>query len=289
MEVPKSAECLDSMKVVTSNKFITACGLEKVSLKARKLLYIAISQCKKTDTEFFMYSLPVREFAEMMDIDSSNVYRTADSITDELMKGFLRVDNGRKFSKYSLFSKVEYEEDGNITFKINRDMTDFFLGLKKNFTQPLLNDFLKMKSTYSMSIWHLMQREMLSKKPSVTNEITFDISLEELREVTGTQEKFKQIIEFRRKVLDKAIREIRENCSVDVSYTYIKKGRSIVGFHFKAISLYHISEDDIPQEKKDRIKWFNLKMKAQEKPLTKAEREEFNRLAAILGEDQVEG
>ena len=37
----------ESVRTVTSNQFITACGLEGISLKARKLLYIAISQSKK--------------------------------------------------------------------------------------------------------------------------------------------------------------------------------------------------------------------------------------------------
>lgn len=57
----------------------------------------------------------------------------------------------------------EYEHTGVLKFQLNRDMTDFLLELKGDFTQPLLEDFLKMKSHYSMAIWHLMQREMMSK------------------------------------------------------------------------------------------------------------------------------
>ena len=63
----------ESIKTVTSNQFITACGLEGISLKARKLLYIAISQSKKTDTEFYEYEIGVKEFADLMEIDASNV------------------------------------------------------------------------------------------------------------------------------------------------------------------------------------------------------------------------
>lgn len=40
------------IKVVTTNDFITSCGLDKISLKARKLLYIAIAQCKLSDNKF---------------------------------------------------------------------------------------------------------------------------------------------------------------------------------------------------------------------------------------------
>lgn len=37
----------DSIKVVTSNEFIKIAGLHKLSIKAIKLLYLIIAQCKK--------------------------------------------------------------------------------------------------------------------------------------------------------------------------------------------------------------------------------------------------
>ena len=53
----KKIDTRDSIKTVTSNDFITAKGLEKLSLKARKMLYIAISQCKKNDKAFLLMKL----------------------------------------------------------------------------------------------------------------------------------------------------------------------------------------------------------------------------------------
>ena len=57
MEQKKKADTRKSVRAVTSNNFITAMGIEEMSLKARKLLYIAISQCKKNDQEFFEYQI----------------------------------------------------------------------------------------------------------------------------------------------------------------------------------------------------------------------------------------
>lgn len=278
----KKIDKRDSLKTVTSNSFITAKGLEKLSLKARKMLYIAISQCRKNDKDFFTYEISVKDFAELMNITPEAVYTEADSITDELMSGVLRViPEGKKyFKKYSLFSMCEYEHDGVLRFKLNKDMTNFLLELKGDFTQPLLEDFLKMKSPYSMAIWHLMQREMQSKKPGVTNEIEFDLSIEELREVTGTQEKFKQIGELKRFVFDKALREIDENCGVKITYENIKKGRIIVGFHCSAESIYHIDESKIPQKVKDRARLGNLRIAQKQRELTPEEQEEYDLLVA---------
>lgn len=132
-------------------------------------------------------------------------------------------------------------------------MTNFFLNLKKDFSQPLLEDFVHMNSPYSMAIWHLMQREMHSKKPSITQTIEFDLTLAELRSVTGTENKLKQIGQFKDRVLDKAIREIRDNCGVVVTYTNIKDSRTIVGFHFVAIQEHHIDEADIPEHVKRHV------------------------------------
>lgn len=278
MTTDKSAH----VKVVTSNNFITACNLDKISLKARKLLYIAISQCRQTDKEFFLYEIPIKDFAEIMGIDSSNIYREADAITDELMHGFIKVvpEGEKRFIKYTLFQKIEYDwNKGEIIFKINHEMTGFFLGLKKNFTQPLLDDFMRMNSTYSMEIWHIMQREMRSKKPGITNKIEFDLDMEELRRATGTVGKFEKFNDFKRKIFDKAIREIKDNCGVIVEYEYIKKGRAIVGFHCLAVSPYHVSDEDIPQEIKERAKWFKLNQKMKTAPLTLAERAEYEMLS----------
>lgn len=278
----KKIDKRDSLKTVTSNSFITAKGLEKLSLKARKMLYIAISQCRKNDKDFFTYEISVKDFAELMNITPEAVYTEADGITDELMSGVLRViPEGKKyFKKYSLFSMCEYEHDGVLRFKLNKDMTNFLLELKGDFTQPLLEDFLKMKSPYSMAIWHLMQREMQSKKPGVTNEIEFDLSIEELREVTGTQDKLKQIGEFKKRCFDKALREIDENCGVKITYENIKKGRTVVGFHCSAESIYHIDESKIPQKVKDRARLGNLRIAQKQRELTPEEQEEYDLLVA---------
>ena len=52
MEQKKNTDTRKTVRTVTSNDFITAMGIEEMTLKARKLLYIAISQCKKNDQEF---------------------------------------------------------------------------------------------------------------------------------------------------------------------------------------------------------------------------------------------
>lgn len=255
MEQKKKTDTRKSIRTVTSNDFITAPGIQEMSLKARKLLYVAISQCHKNDQEFYEYQISARDFAKLMDVEPQAVYKEADAITDELMRSFIGVKiQGKKIPrKYTIFAMCDYE-NGMIIFQINKMMTDFLLNLKKDFTQPLLSDFLKMNSNYSIEIWHLIQREMKSKKPNTTEKIPFDLSLEELRAVTGTQNKLKQIGQFKDRCFDKALREIYDNCGVNITYENIKEGRKITGFRCTAVSVVHVDAEKIPEHLKERAR-----------------------------------
>lgn len=257
----------DNIRVVTSNDFIVAVGLEDLSLKARKLLYLAISQCKQTDSEFFEFYVTASEFAKLMNISAQEVYQEADRITDELLKTVLRTSNHmtekrRYFDKYTVFSRCAYRA-GVIYIKLNKDMTDFLLKLKGGFTQPLLFDFIRMKSNYSIAVWHLMQREMMSRKPSVTETIEFTLTLEELRNVTATTDKFVKLSHFKDKVLNKAIREIEENCAVNITYENVKRGRTVVAFNFKAQSIFFIDKSKVSPRTLAKVRYIRQSRKGE--------------------------
>lgn len=259
----KKVDTRNSVRVVTSNNFLRAAGLEKTSLKARKLLYIAMSQSKQTDKGFFEYSISAQDFAKLMGTSVQTVYQDADTMTDELMKGFIKIDQrpeGKGFLKFCLFEECSYS-NAVLTFKMSKDMTPILLGLKKDFSKPLLADFLQMNSNYSIEIWHLMQQYMHSLKPGITDKIEFDISLDELRRVTGTEDKLKKISQFKERVLDQAIKEISERCGVNITYENLKTGRAVTGFHFIAKSQFHVDASTIDAETLAKIDDFKQRQK----------------------------
>lgn len=278
----------ESIRVVTSNNFLKAAGLENTTLKARKLLYIALAQCRLDDAGFYEYRITVPEFAELMGIASSHVYDEADKITDELMHGFIKyIPEGKKrFRKFQLFKTCEYT-GSEIIFEMSEEMTPTMLNLKKDFTQPLLQDFLHMRSNYSIEIWHLMQKTMHSKKPG-TKSIKFFIGIDELRQITGTVDKYTAIGMWKERILDKALREIDECCGVKISYENRKKGRIVIGFDFTAVNImgFDLTDYEPPQEVLDRVRSFELKQKAKSRELTPAEQEEYEKLCA--GAQQME-
>ena len=232
----KEIDKRENLRVVTKNELLTAAGLSDLSLNARKMLYLALAQCKKGDPEFYQYEISPSELGEIWGVSRQSVYQQADAITDELMRLVIKVceKSGKRFKKRHVFFTCDYDDDSKLTFMLHKDMTDMLLGVDRDFSRPLLWDFMRMRSPYSMAIWHLMQREMQSFKPMMARPIEFDLTLEELRQVTNTQNKLERLSQFKERVLDKAIREIRENCLVSIRYTYLKKGRTVTGFRFTA-------------------------------------------------------
>ena len=244
----RKVDLSENIKVVTKNDFIQGRGMDNASIKAFKLMYIAIAQCKVNDQEFYEYSMTIPEFALAMGVAPTNIYQEAEAITDELMKAFIRFgeENSRKFRKRHVFARCDYDDQHGLTFRIDKEMTDLLLGITSDFSQPLLNEFLKMKSVYSIKVWHLLQREMKSQKYAFAiegREPEFYITLEELRRVTGTENKLKKLSQFKERVLEIAVRDIEECAGVRITYRDHKSGRTVVGFYFKQVPIMTILED----------------------------------------------
>lgn len=290
MNEAKAIDKRENLRVVTSNGLIIAEDLANLSLNARKLFYIAIAQCKKGDNEFYTYSVTPIELAEMWEISRQQIYKTVDKTTTELMKVVIRTeDHNGYWRKRHLFELCDYTPDKRIEIRINREMADILLGLNSNFSKPLMWDFMKMKSPYSMCVWHLMQREMHSFKPMMSKSMIFEISLEELRKVTGTENKLHKLSQFKERVLDKALREIKENCLVNISYSYVKSGRTVTGFQFTAENYFGtIDINDMSLRTRQRARKAQLIRKKNDGAITQAETKELEQLITETAQMSIE-
>lgn len=291
MEEVKKIYKKNQVTVATKNDMITAIGLADLSLNAKKLLYIAMAQCKIGDEIFYEYKTTPAELADMWGISRQAVYQMADSVTTELMRVIID-DRTNGFDKMHLFSRCTYRaDDKTIYFKISEEMKDVLLNLGGDYSRPLMWDFMKMKSTYSMAVWHVMQREMKSFKPMASKApMVFDISLADLRKASGTENKFKQVGQFKQNVLDKAIKEIKQNLLVDITYENIKQSRTITGFRFTAKNALLGDRDvnSLSLRSRKKIRKAELVYKAAKKTITKEESAELIDLTIELDQYNLE-
>ena len=137
-------------------------------------------------------------------------------------------ENKEDWTAFSLLERIE--RIGNI-YEFSLDWI-IVKALKDNyyFTQFDLLQIAKLKSKYSVILYELAKRYYSKDNPNINIP---KMSIDEFRDLTNTQDKYKRISNFKKKVLDVACEEISEKTNLNISYKTIKTGRRITDIKFK--------------------------------------------------------
>lgn len=235
--------CTDSSNyVVQANTLIG--GKQALKLNSAKLIRAAIMQIVKEDEDLNPYIITIKEFADLLQIDISNVYKCADEITNDIIRNpvYIKKIDGKniKWIKIPWVTRCEYNSDMGIAIKLNDELKPFLINLKKHYTQYTLQEVLAMKSVYAIRIFEMIQSRIMSKVlPKKGTEI--EISVQEIKECCDCADKYSTFSNFKIKVLDKAKEEINRVTMYYMDYSYIKSGKSVVAIKFYINMSYHMS------------------------------------------------
>lgn len=257
------ADTRECIRVVTSNDFLEIKGLCNLKLNSLKLLYFAISQCKKNDDKFYTCRITSKELSKLWGISRQRLHQEYDEIKLDLhnfsttISKYNAAGEEREYLLH-IISMITTFLDSNkklttVELEIDHNADKYFLHLDGHFSKPLLCDFNKMKSVNSILIWHLIQIKTFSKKP-VNKKIKVKLTDLELRKLTGNLEKYSKSYEFKRRVIDKAIKDINKCCNVTVSCNSIKTGKHTVGYEFILKNPYYILEENLSLRAKEALK-----------------------------------
>lgn len=233
-------------KVIMSNQAIT--GKQQMDLREAKLLRLLIMQINMKDEKLMEYKADIKEVAECLGIDNSNLYRDVKKICSNLTTRRLGIktdDPKQQWKYYPWMSMAEYDGAGTLTLGLNEKIRSFVLELNELFTQYEMLDILNINSFYALRIYELLKKEFTKckKKKNI-----FELTIQELREVTDTEDKFKQIGHFRDKVINIAEREINEKTDISIKVEEIKKSRKYIGFRFTVTEKSKIKNIEAPAQ-----------------------------------------
>lgn len=235
------------LEVFQSNSFIES--RQSYTLQEKRLLSTIISFVKPTDTNFVTYDFSIKEWADLTGKTKENFYQIADAVTDGLMSKIIKIDkigkDGKKaFKKFHVMSTANYE-DGVLELEISKDMNDIFLQLqsKKNYTHYELIEFVTLTSTHAQRIYELIKQYQHSKNRKRT------IELSNLKMMLGIEDKYKEYKEFRKYVLNIALKQVVEHTALRYKWQGIKRGRKIHSIEFYEI---HIVGKENPTELQEK-------------------------------------
>jgi len=177
------------------------------------------------------YEFNIRDYCKIcgLDYDNGKNYANIKAVLKQLRDKSMWLDMGDgSETLVGWLSRVTINRrSGTVQIRIEDILAPFLFDLGKKFMEYQLIQILGMKSAYSIRIYELLKSYAFQKTK------TFDI--DELKHLlmVDTIESYKSFPNFRRKVLEIAIKEINELTDLTIYFETIKKGRKIGKIKFR--------------------------------------------------------
>jgi plasmid replication initiation protein len=241
-------------KLIVQSNAITESRFE-YSRAQMDLLFMIMAQLGKEDVPAQVYSLYLKDI-ENITKRKWNYTQLDDSISVMGDRHFhIQKPKSLDWKKIWLFQSVEYKEgEGRVDVKLSDDARGHLFGLKGNFTVFQLASALALGSSYSKRIYTICCR--WKDDPRLTFKGYILLPIDELKYMLGikkegeSKEKYKQIGELKKWVLDVAKEQIDKETDMHFDYELIKK---------QSRSYTHIKMFISPQERKQLEIDFNDK------------------------------
>ena len=214
-------------------------------------LFIALlSRLSKSDSEFSECQIHLTDFMDKA--TGGKTYHIIKEACVSLSKKVIHIeslvetnsgDMRKKFIVLPLMAMAAYQEgEAVITAQFNNKLKPYLLNLAGNFTQAEIKQLFRLKSFYSYRLyWLLKQYQSFGERY---------IEVEELRQMLNLQEKYERFQDFKNKVINVALKELK-NSDMAFTFVLVKKGRNVKGIRFyfsKNAVPYHSLDSDSGQQ-----------------------------------------
>ncbi len=218
--------------VVKDNALINASY--NLEVTEQRLMLLAIINARETGdgiTADSKLQIHASDYMRHFDVDKKTAYEALKNAVDNLFNrqfSFREVRKGTDFIVKSRWvSRIAYATNEailEITFA--PDVVPLILRLEEHFTSYQLKQVTQLTSKYAIRLYEMLiaWREV-GKTPQ--------IELLEFRHKIGVEDtEYKDMHNFKKRVLEPSIKQINEHTDITVTYEQHKKGRLISGFSF---------------------------------------------------------
>jgi plasmid replication initiation protein len=199
-----------------------------LNIDGSRILANLIACIRSDDPQFKKtYSVAVKDF---ITDPSGRAYTRVKEVCRDLGGATAELEeliNGKKeFRVRPFFTDIRYY-NGYVFAEFNPRMRDVLLNLKECFTQYHLIDYMSLPSVYSQRIFEILKSWQKIPQGHV------DIELSELHKILNTPVTFQNdFAQFRRKVLEKAHKDITKKTDLTFDWEPIKNGRAVESIRF---------------------------------------------------------
>jgi plasmid replication initiation protein len=196
------------------------------SVHEPRLLALVISQIKASDKDFQTYWVSVADL--LGDTEGGYDHKRITDVAKALQgrQLLLPVEEEGDMAVTSVFSFCKYHRKKRmIEARFDPSLKPHYLELKEQFTQYNLFEFLLLPSTYSQRIFEIVKS--WDDQPEVV------LPIESLYQQLDVPESHRaDFAAFRRRVLEKAHKDIHKYTALRFEWEPVKQGRAVAGIRF---------------------------------------------------------
>lgn len=221
-------------KVVQDNSILPALGaLDGISIKLFEIIVSAVDTMNppvnnvvnlNKDDLFFMFN------------DYDRHYTRFSYYLKRLQKQLIIIKKGSRIISLIPFPTIEYgtdDDDSLIKVSLNTDFLPYLINLKSKFTQFPISDLYAIKRKYSLILLQYAHNQFNIRRKTIFDTVTFDLTPDELRDLTGTQDILETFTNLEKRVVKDSLDEINNSySSIRMRYWKIKKGNKVTHFRF---------------------------------------------------------
>ena len=165
-------------------------------------------------------------FADVFGLDVKHAYEALDDAATKLFdRDIRRYTKGKLVERMRWVFHVKYKEgQGCVELGFSPTVLPHLTMLNKEFTSYQLKQIGNLSSFYAVRLYELMSQFLKLGERECT--------LDQLRQMLDLGEKYQNVKDLRRRVLDPALKELNRSTDLAVVAEPRRKGRKIVGFSF---------------------------------------------------------
>jgi len=212
--------------VTQSNKLIEASHTLTLNEKRLVLCAASLFDSRKPPPKDGYLTIRADTFAEVFGLDVKHAYEALDDAATKLFnRDIRRYAKGKVVERMRWVFHVKYKEgQGCVELGFSPTVLPHLTMLNREFTSYQLKQIGRLSSFYSVRLYELMsQFHKLGER---------ECTLEQLRQMLDLGDKYQNIKDLRKRVLDPALKEINSCTDLTVIAEPRRCGRRIIGFLF---------------------------------------------------------
>lgn len=200
----------------------------RLSLYEQRVVLACIAQVRRDEplTDQKLYRISAQEIADMSGTQIGTAYQNLKSASERLFERRVTLHtapNGGGKNKVLLtrwVQTVEYDEgEGAVSLRFGTDMVPYLSQLTEQFTRYALADIAKMTSAHAVRLY-----EILAQWRGAGERV---VSIDWLRDAFQLEDRYPNIRDFKRWVIEPAVAQINEHSPLWVQWDQRKTGRRV--------------------------------------------------------------